>query len=357
MKEVEVNRGSKLSRKQNILFIIIVLLFSYHYTRLRFTMNYEYKQATLNKLIDYSAETPFQHRILVPWLAKNLINIKIPPQPINWLVSLFFDFHETVTSLPPQKRIFFKLIEMFSAFCLVFAFRHYILLFINNEKICTLFSLSLFYILPFNFLLSRKLTTNYYSWDTPSVLFFTLGLIFIYKRDWVKYYLLFVVATFNRETTCFLTVIYLFTAIKKIKPQTIIFHVIFQFIIWAAVKYFLYNLFVGNPGMIALEKYLINYTYIMRYRNIVMLAGSIGFLWIPTLYYYRSIRDDFLKRSFLVVFPFVLSMFCVGQVFELRIFGELIPVVLAAFFHILYNFLKKEMFISNKIFCDKPTCK
>jgi hypothetical protein len=74
--------------------------------------------------------------------------------------------------------------------------------------------------------------------------------------------------------------------------------------------------------------------------NWPLFASSMGFLWIPVLFYYRRIKNEFLQRSLWVVFPLFAGMMFVGNIYELRIFGELLPIFLAAFFLILFDLLK-----------------
>lgn len=67
-----------------------------------------------------------------------------------------------------------------------------------------------------------------------------------------------------------------------------------------------------------------------------------GFLWIPTFFYFRLIEARFVKRSLLVIFPFFLVMMLAGNIIELRAYGELISVVLVAFLLIIKELLKRK---------------
>jgi hypothetical protein len=186
---------------------------------------------------------------------------------------------------------------------------------------------------PFNlpiFLYFPKYVVPYYPYDTPSMVFFTLGLILIYRRKWVPYYLLFAVATLNRETTCFLTLIYLFAAYGKDKKSTIALHCAAQFVIWVSLKYLLYLKYSGNPQAI---EFGINYNIgvLTDPSTYFYVFSNMGYIWLPTLLLYRCIEDDFVRRSLLVLIPFAIATFITAKFTELRGFGEMIPVVLAAF--------------------------
>jgi hypothetical protein len=83
--------------------------------------------------------------------------------------------------------------------------------------------------LPFNLLY-----TYWYPNDIPAVLFFTLGLIAFYRRSWPWYYLLFVVATLNRETTLFLTFLFVVTNLDRLSLKQLAGHTAVQLFIWGA---------------------------------------------------------------------------------------------------------------------------
>jgi hypothetical protein len=162
-----------------------------------------------------------------------------------------------------------------------------------------------------------------------------MGLILLYKRSLKNYYILFIIATLNRETTCFLTFIFLFTTIGKKSYKTIGFHCLLQFAIWIAIKLWLYQLYSGNPGLPVENHFTLNIGILANPRNYPLLLSSLGFIWIPVVFYHRAISDVFVRRSILVTFPFMFGMLWVGNLPELRIYGELIPVFLSAFLLIL----------------------
>ena len=198
-----MNRNLKLStfitnRKifLHLAFFIIAITLSYYFTRFRFFMNKEYHEATLLSLLNGSASVPFQYRALVPWIVAYLHKVMLPLGLIDSHVQLFLLF------------------DWFSVFFLIVAFRHYISLFFTSMITSALLSFTMFYALPLNFLLPR-LNNYWYPCDMASIMFFTLALILLYKQKWVMFYMVFAVATLNRETTFFLTFIYLLTAFGK----------------------------------------------------------------------------------------------------------------------------------------------
>ncbi len=313
-----------------IIFIVAALLMSLHFVDLRFAGNSEFSGASLTALLAGTAQTPYQYRALVPWLANGVLAV-LPK----------------AAAVAPTA--VFKLFDFLAVFLFAVSFKYYISLFLKDKTQSSVLALSLFYVLPFNFLTKINYHAGlsylpvWYPCDMPSILFFTLGLIFIYKRQWRWYYPLFLVATFNRETSCFLTAVYLFTAYGNERPRTLILHISAQIAIWGAIKLFLYRLYAGNPGDGLLLNTVVFNLNILRHPSVYLpLLSSLGFIWIPVLIYYRRIQDAFLIRALLVVIPFIVGMSCVGALPELRIYGELIPIVLAPFLLVLRDFLAER---------------
>lgn len=307
------------------LFLIAASIMSAYFTGLRFALLTDIDRKSLFWLMNGSFDVPFQYRMLIPTMVKFIQDLNLP-------------------LLGSTIRLY-QIIEFLSTFFLFIAYRSYLRLFIRSEIIPSLFSLSLLYVLLFNYILYNPIGGPiFFSYDVPSVLFFTLGLILIYRKNWFIYYPVFILATFNRETTIFLTLVYLFTNFKKDKLTSIVIHVLFQVILWLSIKKVLAMLYAGNPGPgVFLVLFSSNISRLIGDpRKIAVLASSFGFIWVPVVYYFRLIPDSFVKRSLLVAFPFFAGMFIVANIIELRLFGELIPIVFTAFLLIVYNLIQFE---------------
>jgi hypothetical protein len=301
----------------HIFFIFLALLLTYHYTHFRFSFNSEHPYATRNALLNGTAVLPFQYRALIPWLIRGLSFL-----------------------LPGSSFMYFKAIEFFSVFFLVIVFRTYLSLFLTGQKLLWLSSLSLFYVLPFNYLYQHD---RWYPYDMPAILFFAIGMLLMYQKKWVWYILLFVVATLNRETSCFLIFIFIISTInKKNLPFTLIF-AFTQCTIWLAIKYVMFTLYGNNGGTGLFETNLVsNVKFLLNFREYPLLFSCFGYVWIPVLFFFQRINNTFIKRSLFVIFPFFCGMLIVGRINEIRIFGELIPLVLSSFLVIAYSIVKEE---------------
>jgi hypothetical protein len=317
-------RGYVLKRNSIdfFLFFLLSLIFSFSFTQLRFALINECKHATLIDLMNGNACIPFQYRCLVP--------------SIVYLISekLGFNYINTIS--------FYKFFEFISIFSLVLAYRHYLTFLFNSKTTIYFFTFSLFVPLTYTFLVQSYC---FYPADIPSILFFTLGLISLYKKNWISYYLIFTVGTFNRETTCFLTMIYILVFFGKEKFRDLTIHVLLQILIWISIKILLYHLFIANFGDGVFEKthLLDNIAYVEQFKNYPFLfSGAVLFVWLPTLACSSLIKNEFTRKSIWVSIPFVIGMILVGVVDELRIYGELIPVLYPGFLLILKEVFTKE---------------
>jgi hypothetical protein len=349
--QVQVGENIILSKRTQevilyFLFLAAASITAYFFAHLRWTITAQYAKAALMDLLTGTAHRPFQYRALVLWA-------------VDWLQKVG-PLQITSFALNPMKS--FYLIEVCSAFLMIVAFRSYLKLFIKNNTSSALFAFSLLYVLQFNFLFPLHFNMTfpyilptysfygtyfdkynlYYPSDIPSIMLFIVGLILLYRRNWLLYYPLFVIATFNRETTCFLTLVYLFTALGKERKSAIALHCMSQFLIWAAIKYTLAQIYAGSPGDLYQNGIFANLEILTSPSNYFKILSTMGYIWLPTLLGFRLIKDRFVRRSFLVVIPFAISIFLIGQFLELRDYGDLIPIFLCSFILIVRELLKKD---------------
>ena len=281
-------------------------------------LNQEYFGATLERLMAGNAWTPYQYRALVPWIAG-----------LFWKAGYFSDVYG----------VFYWVESGFLLGCLV-AFRQLVALSFRSKVLCDLLAFSIFWVIPFNYIFSGRMTF-FYPYDSASVLFFTVGLLLLRREDWKAYYPWFALATFNREITCFLTVIYAIVNLKKRPLRQIGLHVGAQAAIWLGVKLMMWSAFSGNRG----GGFIINVIQHNATEGMwnLFILSSIGYAWIPVLLLRGRIADPFFNRAVLVFYPFLGAMFFVGRLDEIRIYGELIPVFLMGMILILKDCFREEL--------------
>lgn len=310
---------SSAQRLSRLGYLVLAALASYYFTHLWFELTYEFRGAPWMPIVNGTAQTPFQYRVLVPWIVRLLSGMRIAGVGPLTIPSLLFWG------------------EFIAVFLLVFAFRTYLRFFWEERSACLL-SFSLFLVLPYNLILNRVLALRYPS-DIPSILFFTLGLVLLHRRNWVLFYPLLAVATLNRETSCFLTVAYVAVALGREKGTRIALQVCAQLLLWCAIKYWLHLLYLSNPGEgLCLWNVRANLDFLTQPRAYPLFLSNLGYCWIPVLLFWRRIPDCFVRRTVAVVPVFFAGMFLVGNMWELRIYAELIPVVLPALFLICREF-------------------
>ena len=95
-------------------------------------------------------------------------------------------------------------------------------------------------------------------------------------------------------------------------------------------------------GFIDYQQWSWNIQALKGYQNYAFLASSFGFAAVPTILLWRMIGDDFIQRSLLVVIPLVPIYLFIGTIEELRIFGELLPIILAPFLWLIGDVLRRE---------------
>ncbi len=292
------------------LFVLVALMAGY-FVFLRYELNTEFPLATLTNLADGTAYKPFQFRMLVPWLASGLAAAG------------------TVDLLRA-----YQIIDALSVIGLFYAFRYLLADYLTGATL-TLGSFLVFYALPWNYLLARDLPLIL-PYDLAAVAFFTLGLALLKRHRWTWFYPVFVVACLNRETMVFLVVVLLAVEYGRIPNRSLGIHAAAMVGIWLVIKFVMGALYTGNPGN-ALELYHVNSnvlhitTNIDRLlipRHLLVVLSNFGFAWLIVLVGYNRIHDRFARRSLWMAPLFVLMILIVGNINEIRVFGELLPVVM-----------------------------
>jgi hypothetical protein len=291
-------------------FLLTATLASLFFVYLRFRFNYQFEEAaTLESLMNGTAHLPYQYRALVPWIVSCIAYAAPDIRP------------DAV----------FALIEALSILGLTLVLRRYLNNFVPSSEACALFALTIFGALPYHFMLYPGYHF-WYPYDFPACLLSTLALHLLYQKRFTAYYLVFIVATLNRETSCFLTVLFLLCLRDFFDRRALVTHVSLQFVIWCAVKILLYLAYLDNPGHgLFSDKLSSNVEWLANPELYGALASICGFLCLPVLWRRKVIEDDFVRSSILIFYPFLAGMMFVGNWHETRIFSEILPVLLSGY--------------------------
>jgi len=318
-----MSSAAQTSRRQPgylALYWLLVGAGAVYFSALRFMFNRDFPLATLQGLIDGTAYRPFQYRILIPWLVGRIHDL---------------------TGISSEA--LYQSVEALATIGVVLALRYFLAEHFRGRALDT-FSAAILLILPWNYLLPQEIALIIPS-DLPAVMFFTLLLALMSRQKWRWYYPLFALATFNRETTCFLTVVYLLVNWKRVPAKRLLLHIAAQFVIWVAIKFWLAHVYADNPGSM-FEIYGVagdrthldsNLEFLFSPMRVLVLLASFGFLWAPVLFWRKKIDDEFVRRALLVLAPFFLVMALIGNLNETRIFGEFAPLVYTGALLLMYK--------------------
>ena len=300
--------------------ILAAVFASYYIADLRLHNNREYPEARLMDLLHMKGAKPFQYRVLIPALQAGILQTLeprglTPAQVFCWTDALFL-------------------------FLTYLAFRKLLGLVAGPSEINGIASFGIFLVLPFHYLL---FPTFYYPYDIPSVCVFTYCTALIYQKNWLLLYPVFIFGAFNRETVIFIPLLLVLTSFRRIPASSLWIHVCSLSFIWIAIKLLLFFLFLKNPGASFIETHMmLNLHKLAKLSFYPVLLSIFGFLWIPVFLWISLIQNDFIKQS-LWLFPiFYIVVFATGNLDELRIFGEISGIVLAAFVLILYHYTESR---------------
>ena len=137
-------------------------VFAWYFVYLRYLFNSEFPLATPQALAEGTAYIPFQFRALVPWIAGAIQSMGIA---------------DLATA--------YKALDWASLVGVYYAFR-YLLAPLMARGTAALLSFAVFFILPWNYILPRGIPILL-PYDLPAVMFFTLGLALLRRRNWGWY--------------------------------------------------------------------------------------------------------------------------------------------------------------------------
>jgi hypothetical protein len=293
--------------------LILAGIFSYEFA-LHHTLRHVYlpnqKEFSLEAACAGTAAPPFCYRVLVPWIV-NVLSQMVPAS----------------VGIPSPWEFMF-LIDIAGTFALVLALWIWLREWSADLLPRVIGMLLAAEALIITYVAPTKLS-HYYWYDIPAVLFFTLGLLAIERKRLVLFYALFVFATLNKETTCFLSLALLLLWWEE-RPARAIFHVTIQAFLWLLIKAGLCYIDGQGPRSTFWWTFPRNLQILSSYSDMRVLCSAVGFIPILTLASWRLVQNRNARLLALVSVPFGLGMFLVGWLEEIRIYGELLPLLLPA---------------------------
>lgn len=276
----------------------------------------------VDKLLNGTCETPYCYRALVPWIVNAVQSVWPVPVPFI-IISL----------------------DIVSLVAFAYILRSLLVSVYGNTFRVRAMSFVGWLLVPFCYLLPLARHSAIY--DFTALAFFTLGLYLIRCNKWLWMAVLFPIFTLNRETSIFLVLAYVLVNWRHVTrfgqaAKLVVQRAAYLGLVWILVKASLWCIFWNNiygcgyeglylPNLFSNVDLLWKAGETSPVQVWCQLLGIFGGIWLPILVYRGAIRHQF-TRGVLLLLPFwFATMFYVGLVIEMRIYGELIPLIVLAF--------------------------
>ncbi len=249
----------------------------------------------------YSFETrPFVYRVLIPFLSRAL---------------------EKITGFQAVSCMIFLVV--LSSIGLFYSLKYLYKSFLENEEYARLFSVVGCELTLLLILIGVK------PYDIATVMFFALSFGLLARRKFNLYYLLFVIASINRETTFLLSLFFIVYFFGKIPFAQYCFGVLYQGLAYLIVKTVIMNIYANVPGTP------------LQWRPLEVITGYVDKpVWFAVFFlifflvllvfsvYQWNDKPMFLRVAFSTIFPvqLILHIF-LGYSYEIRVFAEVFPII------------------------------
>ena len=166
--------------KARLIFLTTAFVISIVFTKYYFLCTHEYYPASQSdKIANFEAHKVFQKRFLIPVTADFL----------SWHTPFSFD-----QSL--------KFITVFCTFGIIYFCKNILNLFTNSNS-NHYWSILLLIPVSWNYMFINSI---YHAYDIPSLFFYCACLYLFLNKSFTLFYILYIAATLNRESTCFITI-------------------------------------------------------------------------------------------------------------------------------------------------------
>jgi hypothetical protein len=167
-----------------------------------------------------------------------------------------------------------------------------------------------------------------YIYDPAVVLLFTLAVLLITTRNRPLYYLAFVLATLNKETSLLLVALFFIRERGAMNGSRLVAHSLAQVLIWLAIRIAITITFLDNPGSI-IRFYLLEHNRdFLSSLPSVLLFATIILVHVPLIIQGWRHKPVFLRRGLLLtLIPLMVLAFVFGFVDELRVYYEAYPFI------------------------------
>jgi hypothetical protein len=249
----------------------------------------------------YSFETrPFVYRVLIPFLSRAL---------------------EKITGIHAVYCMVFLVV--LSSIGLFYSLKYLYKSFLENEEYARLFSFVGCELTLLLILIGVK------PYDIATTMFFALSFGLLARGKFNLYYLIFVIASINRETTFLLSLFFIVYFFGKIPFGQYLFGVIYQGLAYLIVKIIIMSIYANVPGTP------------LQWRPFEVITGYVDKpVWFAVFFlifflillafsvYQWNDKPMFLRVAFCTIFPVQLILhILLGYSYEIRVFAEIFPII------------------------------
>ena len=297
------------------------------------------KPSMFGDMIYGKASKPFVYRVLLPATVR-VLSAPVPQSLRNTISNKIEDnisLNKLFKKLKWEKELaveysFAMLIMFLSLWGFSISLRYLFILFYNTSSWFA-DSVSVLALLG----LPTMFQYTSFIYDFPLLLLYTLGLIFLYKQDWIKFLIIFLVGCINKETTILLTLVFYIYYKTSLKKELFNKLLIAQFAIFILVKSLLYFVFKNNPGTF-IEFHLIDHNLrLLTSYDLTLAAAVLGLILL--IFYKWNEKPNFLKTLLWMFIPLVILTLFLGYLDELRDYYEVYPAVIIFIAHSIARIL------------------
>lgn len=282
-----------------------------------------YDRAMFPDMVYGKAHKPFVYRTLLPSGVRALA--EITPECVKERIRSTLQDKRMISILKWEKEYLYEygvaLIIMLSCFLgSAYQLRYLLRWFYDFPSYVADFA-------PMVGLLILPVFFKYYSYiyDPSTIFLFTLAIILIVKERIWLFYLVFLLATVNKETSILLVGIFFIREFKVMSKASLVRHLLSQMLLWIAVKAILLVIFRNNPGSFCESHLSHNLDLISAPFRLLYFVGVV-LLFCVLICYRWTEKPSFLRKSlFITAVPLISLAFFFGFVDELRGYYEVFP--------------------------------
>lgn len=331
MADPAVNQhGHKLSTLAILLLYLWVCCVVMYLLVVRNGWNYQFADAGQSwvQILSGNAPRPFATRVLMP-LAVGAISAASPELLKNKLAA-------TIHARKLPKMInwdteydYLLFISLVIVFCLLFAlclvFRKSVRLFYSLDTpaedllpVCGLLMIPLFFV-----------TGSVAVYDPFSIFLFALALLAIGSGKDFLFYVVFVLATLNKETSIFLALLFFLKKYEDGPIRSALFHGLMQTMCWLAVRAIVAYAFKDLPGSLFWWNFPHNLNLPFSAPPDHLIGLALAYSGLCYLVFRGWARKPKFLRKALVVagIPFLIANCLFGSLDEMRLFYEFLPLL------------------------------